>query len=175
MKSATCIMFYGMGNGATDPVSGEPTLARRMKAIGVKVPVILDYTSQQQGIDMIAKLPADEVLILCAISCGANRLAIVIADIGRRRVDAAYMIAPSIYCNAGCPSIADNAPNVWVFNGPWYLALPPGLSSYAPQRVAGSKQPPIVRRWSQTWHPCDSDIVNVQEPILADVKKVVGA
>jgi len=172
---ATCIMFFGLGDGATDPETGEPLLAQKMRAQGVKVPTIIDYDSQQTGIDMIAKLPADEVLFLCAISCGANRLSIVASNIKNRRIAGMYMIAPSYWCNAGCPDVPDNAPNAWVFNGPWYLSLPPGLSSYVPKRVAGSTQPPIKRRWSQTWHPCDSDVVNVQDPILADMRRLIAA
>jgi hypothetical protein len=173
--TATCVMFYGLGDGATDPSSGEPLLMTKIKALGVTVPPIFDYTAQQAGVDYIAKLPKSEIIFLCAISCGANRLPIVATALGSRKFAGMYMIAPSIYCNAGCPDVPDNAPNTWVFNGPWYLAIPPGLSSYKPNRIAGSKQPDIIRRWSQTWHPCDSDVANVQNPILADIKRLAGA
>ena len=175
MSEATCVMFFGLGDAETDPETGEPLLAQKMRFMGVKVPPILGYTAQQEGVDLIAKLPADEILFLCAISCGANRLSLVASSIRRRKIAGMYMIAPSVWCNAGCPDVPDNAPNTWVFNGPWYMSLPPGLSSYRPQRIAGSKQPPIKRCWSPTWHPCDSDVANVQRPILADMKRVIAA
>lgn len=172
MKPAVCEMLYGLGNAATDPVTGEPLLAQKIRALGVTVPPIYGYDQAAAVARAILALPTETLVFLCAISCGANGLARIIAMVAPRKLSGVYMIAPSIYCNTGCPPIGDNAPNVHVFNGPWYMSLPPGLSSYAPQRIAGSKQPAIVRHWSPTWHPCDSDVPNVQAPILANIARV---
>lgn len=173
-KSATALFWYGLGDGSTDPSTGEPTLMVKVRALGVKTQGIFDYADQQSGINAIAKLPATELIFLVAISCGANRLPIVATNIRNRAIAGMYMIAPSIWCNSGCPAVPDNCPDTWVFNGPWYLSLPPGLSSYSPQRVAGSKQPAIKTGFSYTWHPCDSDTVNVQNPIIADIRKLIA-
>jgi hypothetical protein len=174
MKPAVCEMFFGLGNAVTDTASGEPALAVRVRSLGVKVPPIWNYTDQPAAARAIEGIPEDTLLFAIAISCGANGLAYLLQLCRKRVFAGVYAIAPSVYCNSGQPAIGDNAPNFWVFNGPW-VSLPfPGLSAYQPQRAEGSKAPPIVRRKSAASHPCDFDVANVQDPIIADIKRKIA-
>ena len=173
--TAVCECMFGLGGAATDTATGEPLLAQKFRALGVTVPPIYDYTDCAAVARAILALPKTTQVFLCAISCGANRIPWVIQAVRPRKITAAYMIAPSSLCNAGCPDVADNCDFLMVFNAPWWMSLPPGLSSYQPQPQAGNSHTVFDRRFVYDWHPCDFDVENVQNPIVADMKKRLSA
>ena len=177
MKKAVCECFWGLGDSYTDTASGEPLLRQKIAALGVETPPIwnhFDQAAAAAAARAIYSHAPGTLIFALAISCGANALARLIQLVSPIKLAGVFAIAPSVWCNSGQPAIGDNAPNFWVFNGPYWSLPFPGLSAYQPQRVAGSKAPPIVRRTSPMMHPCDFDVPNVQNPILAEIGRLIA-
>lgn len=173
-KKAVCECFWGLGDAATDTASGEPLLRQKVAALGVETPPIWNHFDQTSASRAIHALPADTLVFAIAISCGANALSTLIRLVSPRKLAGVFAIAPSVWCVQSQPTIGDNAPNFWVFNGPYWSLPFPGLSAYQPQRNPGSYAPAIIRRTSPMSHPCDFDVVNVQNPIIAEIKRLVA-
>jgi hypothetical protein len=190
MNQAYCECIYGLGGAALDPVGGLATLARKIAALGIVTPPPYDEGNIQLVANAIKNLPAAAPLIVGGDSCGANRSPWVAAAIYPRRIDYMFCIQASDYCNEGCPPIGDNVGEVCVFYSDLAstfgfgtfkppLAMPPtvgpGEDLYdGKTRVGNNGKTRIRYLYVSAPHPDDQDVQRVQNPILADIRRIIA-
>jgi hypothetical protein len=185
-----CECIYGLGGSALDPVGGLATLARKIAALGINTPPPYDEGNIQAVADAIKKTPAPTLLAVGGDSCGANRSPWVAAATYPRKIDYMFCIQASQYCNDGCPPIGDNVAEVCVFYSD--LASTLGLGTFKPPlatppvvgagedlydgkiRVGNNGKTRVRYLYVSAAHPDDQDVARVQDPIIADIKRIFG-
>lgn len=184
---ATLEYVLGLGGFWLDP-GGAATICRRVSALGIRVPTPFPQNNLQPVYDAIRRVPPTDKLILGGDSCGCTRIIQLAADIHPRPVDYMFCIQPSYWCQAGSVPIGDNVQEVVVFYSSWALTwglgvykpplrIPPvGASIYDGQTRFGNNGKTRVRYcYVPDLHPADNDRIGVQDPIIADIKRITGA
>lgn len=142
----------------------------------------------------IATRPRDEIILYAADSCGANKFAWVASKLKSlgRKVHYAALIQPSTWCNAGEPNIPDNVEEFVNIYASAILTLGLGNKKVQPVNTLNEHGVHQTLRYPGNYqvnngrtlaryvyvndvHPGDTDVANVQNPILADIKRVIAA
>ena len=173
MLEAYCECIYGLGGSILDPAGGMATLMARIKKLGVTTP---QAPWDEKNIEAVANAvkahPADAAVILVGDSCGANKAPWVAAAVRPRKIAYMACIQASEYCQEGCPDIPDNVEEAFVIYSDWVHTG--GLGTYVPIRAAGNKVTKYRQSYVPAAHPDDQDVRRVQNPILADIKRILG-
>lgn len=168
-----CGTVYGAGGSMLDPIGGMATINQKAAALGLKVaPQPYDYTDGQDVADRIRQFPLAVPIFLIGDSCGANRLSWIANAVAPRKVNL-YAIQASVYCNSGCPPIGTNVDNALIIFSDW--AHTGGLGVYIPPLAEGNKHTNYRQLYVPAIHPDDNDVLRVQNPIFADIKKILAA
>lgn len=166
--------IYGMGGSMLDPAGGMAALLAKIKALGCDGP---DQPFDEDNIEAVAEAiksqPADAPIIIVGDSCGANKAPWVAATVRPRRIAYMACIQASAYCNAGCPPIGDNVDEAFIIFSDW--AHTAGLGVFIPPPAAGNRTTKYRQQYVPAAHPDDNDVQRVQEPILADIKRIMEA
>src|SRR5579885_902433 len=185
-----CVFLRGWGGRLFDNVGGADLLIRRIAALGVRV-MDCSWSAPQPAISAIEQLSADAPVFLVTVSCGANAASYVEAAVRPRRVAYSARIQPSKLCQAfWMPRIPDNVAETLVIYGSCLKTLlfgcykpdlvvppnvPPGQSLYDGRSRVGNNGRTIVRYvFVNALHPADFDVKGVQDPILRDMRRIMG-
>ena len=173
MVQAYCECIYGMGGSILDPAGGMTTLMAKIKALGVITPnVPWDQANIQAVADAVKSHPPDAPIFLVGDSCGANKAPWVAAAVAPRKIAYIACIQASVYCNENCPPIGTNVEQALVIYSDW--AHTGGLGCFIPPPAPGNKTTKYRQVYVPAAHPDDDDVLRVQNPIIADIKKILG-
>lgn len=142
----------------------------------------------------LATRPAGELILYASDSCGANKASWVATKMKSLGRSIAYMalIQPSAWCNAGEPLMPDNVKEYLNIYASCLLTL--GLGCYKVQPVNTLNEHGVAQtlRYPGAYqvnngrtlaryvhvddiHPGDTDVANVQNPIITDITRVLAA
>jgi hypothetical protein len=173
MTQAYCECIYGAGGSMLDPVGGMATLMAKIAALGVVTPAVpWDEENIEAVAAAVRKHPADALVMLIGDSCGANKAPWVAAAVAPRKIAYIGCIQASAYCNEGCPPIGANVGQALVIFSDW--AHTGGLGVFVPPLAAGNTTTKYRQVYVPATHPDDNDVLRVQNPIIADIKKIIG-
>src|ERR1700677_1328455 len=190
MTEATLEYVLGLGGFYLDP-GGAATICRRVSSLGVKVPAPYPQNNLQPVYNAVRQVPITTKLIFGGESCGCTRIIQLAKDIHPRTVDYMFCIQPSYWCQAGAVPIGDNVKEVVVFYSSWSLTW--GLGVYKPPleipptaitgeniydgkiRTGNGGKTTIRYCYVPDLHPADNDTIGVQDPVIVDIKRLVGA
>lgn len=171
---AYCACIYGLGGAQLDPPGGMATLQQKIAALGVDVNPGGPW--DQANIEAVAgylkTLPAAVALFIVGDSCGANKAPWAAAAIAPRKVAYIACIQASIYCQQNCPDIPPNVGEALVIYSDYVHTG--GLGCYIPRPADGNTATRYRQSFVPAFHPDDQDAANVQEPILADIKRILA-
>jgi hypothetical protein len=174
--TAYCAAIYGMGGSILDPAGGMATLLAKIKAFGVDGPAQpFQEENIQQVADAVKAQASDTQIIIVGDSCGANKAPWVAAAVRPRRIAYMACIQASVYCQAGCPDIPDNVDEAFIVYSDW--AHTGGLGTYIPVCETTPNNDGKTRyrqSYVPAFHPDDNDVLRIQQPIIADIKRIIG-
>lgn len=171
---AYCACIYGLGGSMLDPAGGMATLNLKIKALGVDVaPQPWDQSNIELVSNYMKQLTLETQLFIVGDSCGANKAPWVAAALAPRKVAYIACIQASEYCQEGCPPIGTNVGEAFIIYSDW--AHTGGLGVYIPIRAKGNLLTRYRQKYVPAPHPDDNDVLNVQNPILADIKRLLAS
>jgi hypothetical protein len=169
---AYCECIYGLGGSMLDPAGGMATLMAKIAALGVIVPAQpWDQANIQAVADAIKSHEPDALQFIVGDSCGANKAPWVAAAVSPRQIVYIACIQASVYCQTGCPDIPANVGQALVIYSDYVHTG--GLGCYIPILAAGNKATKYRQSFVPAAHPDDWDVANVQNPILADIRRIL--
>jgi hypothetical protein len=166
---------FGLGGRKLDPVNGAALFLRRVALIeGVSVTAPYSQATPQLVVDAIKRLPPTMPLILIGDSCGGNKLAWIAQQIYPRRVAFMGIIQASWWCQySWIPPIDDNVDEMLCIYSSWWKTG--GFGVYKPRVAPGNARTRTRYIYVNDLHPGDDDVTGVQNPLLVDITRIVGA
>jgi hypothetical protein len=143
MTDLICIDILGMGGWHLDPARGQLQIVRRLQQEGVRVIAPFDPADPSIGVTVQKVWLRNQAATYMYVgdSCGANRFGWMAAYLPKIQWRYAALIQPSLYCNAGCPPIGDNAREVDCFYTGFLTWPLPGLGCYKPHLAVPPPMP----------------------------------
>lgn len=168
MTKMLCLVMYGMGGAALDPLKGQRYIVEQLQAKGVVTEHSpYEYTDTQIIVDRMLAEPKSTMLALGGDSCGANAIPLVASALKRqgRKLTYIWAIQPSLHC--GLTKLPDNVLYARVFwnSNMWMTG---GLGGYRLPLETGNKVTKIDYEDVQVPHP-GNDNPHTQALIMLDV------
>ena len=183
----------GWGARLFDSVGGADLMIKRMQALGIEV-IDAEWDHSADTVKKIqARYAPGRQVFLIGVSCGANVLSWIEAELRKLRIPVNYAgwIQPSRWCVSGwMPKIPDNVVEACIIYGSCLktlllgcykpsleiqpLLVPPDKSLYDGKRRVGNGGKTIVRwMFVDDLHPADFDVRGVQDPLLHDMARIM--
>ena len=175
IENAVLKYVFGLVGKQLDPENGAALFLRRAALIkGVSVAAPYSQATPQLVVDAIKRLPLTVPLVLVGDSCGGNKLAWIAQKVYPRRIAFMGIIQASWWCQySWIPPIGDNVEEMLCIYSSWWKTA--GFGVYKPRLATNNTRTRPRYIYVNDLHPGDDDVTGVQNPLLADIARIVGA